>query len=66
MLHLWRALAKRDWEAVKSLVSEDCIFVDIPVGPTMAARGPDYIVKRLKSGLENENLANYANHDVLC
>ena len=65
VLNLWRALAKRDWEAVKAVVSDDCIFIDMSLGPTVAARGPDNIVKRLKVGLENENLANYANHDVL-
>ena len=64
VLHLWRALAKRDWEAVKTVVSDDCIFLDVPLGPTLAARGPDDIVKRLKGGLENENLADWANHDV--
>ena len=65
VLNLWRALAKRDWEAVIAVVSDDCIFVDMSLGPTVAARGPDNIVKRLKVGLENENLANYANHDAL-
>jgi ketosteroid isomerase-like protein len=65
VLHLWRALAERDWEALKTVVSDDCIFLDMPFGPTLAARGPDEIVKRLKSGLENENLANWANHDLL-
>ena len=65
VLHLWRALATRDWEAVKSVVTDDCIFLDMPLGPTLAARGPDNIVKRLKGGLENENLADWANRDVL-
>ena len=65
VLHLWRALAKRDWEALKTMVSHDWIFLDMPFGPTVAARGPVDIVKRLKNGLENENLANYANHDKL-
>ena len=58
VLHLWRALAKRHWEAVKSVLSDE-------LGPSVAARGPDNIVKRLKVGLENDLLANYANHDVL-
>ena len=65
VLQLWRALAKRDWDAVKTLVSDDCIFLDMPLGPRLAARGPDAIVKRLRSGLENENLANWENRDVL-
>src|SRR6201987_2073451 len=58
---LWQALSARDWEAVKTFLSADCIYVDMPVGPTAAARGPDDIVKRLKVGLEP--LAGYENHD---
>jgi limonene-1,2-epoxide hydrolase len=65
VLHLWRALATRDWEAVKSVVTDDCVFLDMPLGPTLAARGPDDIVKRLRGCLENENLADWANRDVL-
>ena len=60
---LWQALSKRDWEAVKTFLSDDCIYADLAVGPTLAARGPDNIVKRLKVGLEN--LADYVNHDGL-
>jgi limonene-1,2-epoxide hydrolase len=65
VLQLWRAIASGDWEAVKTVVSDDCIFMDMPLGPTMAARGPDNIVNRLKSAFENEYLASYANHDGL-
>jgi limonene-1,2-epoxide hydrolase len=60
---LWKALSARDWEAVKSSVSDDCIYADMPVGPAAAARGPEDIVKRLKIGLEP--LASYENHDGL-
>lgn len=63
VLGLWKALSARDWEAVKSFVSEDCIYVDMPVGAAAAARGPEDIVKRLKVGLES--LAGYENHDGL-
>src|SRR6202012_103675 len=52
VLGLWQALSRRDWDAVKTFLSADCIYVDMPVGPTLAARGPDDIVKRLKVGLE--------------
>lgn len=58
---MWKALSARDWEGVKSHVSDDCIYVDMPVGPAAAARGPEDIVKRLKIGLEP--LAAYENHD---
>jgi limonene-1,2-epoxide hydrolase len=61
VLGLWQALSRRDLDAVKTFLSADCIYVDMPVGPTLAARGPDDIVKRLKVGLEL--LAGYQNHD---
>ena len=63
VLGLWQALSRRDWDTVKKFLSNDCIYVDMPVGPTLAARGPDDIVKRLKVGLEP--LADYENHDGL-
>jgi len=63
VLGMWKALSARDWDAVKTFLAEDCIYVDMPVGPVAAARGPDDIVKRLKLGLES--LAGYENHDGL-
>lgn len=63
VLGLWKSLSSRDWESVASRVSDDCIYIDMPVGPTLAARGPVDIVKRLKIGLEP--LASYENHDGL-
>ncbi|MFZ0833717.1 MAG: nuclear transport factor 2 family protein [Mycobacterium sp.] len=60
---LWQALSKRDFDAVQTFLSDDCIYVDMPLGPTGAARGPVDIVKRLKVGLES--LADYTNHDGL-
>ena len=61
VLGLWQALSGRDWDAVKTFLSADCVYVDMPVGPTLAARGTEDIVKRLKVGLEP--LAGYENHD---
>ncbi|AQT80060.1 limonene-1,2-epoxide hydrolase [Mycolicibacterium litorale] len=61
VLGMWKALSDRDWDRVKTFLSEDCIYVDMPVGPIAAARGPEDIVKRLKVGLES--LAGYENHD---
>jgi hypothetical protein len=63
VLGLWQALSNRDWNRVQSFLSDDCIYVDMPVGPALAARGPVDIVKRLKVGLEP--LAGYVNHDGL-
>ncbi len=61
VLGMWNALSRRDWEAMKPFLAEDCIYVDMPVGPTAAARGPENIVKRLQVGLAP--LAGYENHD---
>lgn len=61
VLGMWKALSNRDWETLKTYLADDCIYVDMPVGPIAAARGPEDIVKRLKIGLEP--LAGYENHD---
>ncbi len=61
VLDMWHALSDRDWEKLKTFIADDCIYVDMPVGPAAAARGPEDIVKRLKVGLEP--LAGYKNHD---
>lgn len=63
MLGLWKALSARDWDAVAAALSEDCIYLDVPTGPALAARGPGDIVKRLKIGIAP--LASYENHDGL-
>jgi limonene-1,2-epoxide hydrolase len=63
VLGLWKALSDRDWAGVADHVSDDCVYLDMPVGPTLAARGPVDIVKRLKLGLEP--LASYENHSGL-
>ena len=56
---MWEALSARDWDRLMTFLSEDCIYLDVPVGPTAAARGPVDIVKRLKIGLQP--LASYEN-----
>jgi limonene-1,2-epoxide hydrolase len=56
---MWKALSARNWDALKTYLSPDCIYLDMPVGPTAAARGPEDIVKRLKIGIEP--LASYQN-----
>lgn len=63
VLGLWRTLSARDWAGIADWVTDDCIYVDMPVGPSLAARGPVDIVKRLQVGLRD--LASYENHDGL-
>jgi limonene-1,2-epoxide hydrolase len=62
VLGLWKALSDRDWQSVRSFLSDDCLYVDMPM-PATAARGPENIVTRLKIGLES--LTSYVNHDGL-
>jgi SnoaL-like domain len=63
VLGMWKALSVRDWEGLKTFLSDDCLYLDVPVGPAAAAKGPEDIVKRLKIGLEP--LASYENFDGL-
>jgi limonene-1,2-epoxide hydrolase len=63
VLGLWRTLSAREWDGLAVWLSDDCVYVDMPVGPTAAARGPADIVKRLQVGLLD--LASYENHDGL-
>ena len=37
VLGMWRALSNRDWAAMKPYLAEDCIYVDMPIGPAAAA-----------------------------
>lgn len=60
---MWKALSARDWDELKTFLADDCIYLDMPVGPAAAAKGPDDIVKRLRIGLEP--LASYENFDGL-
>jgi hypothetical protein len=46
---LWQALSRRDWDAVKTFLAEDCLYVDMPV-PAISARGPDNIGKTAQDG----------------
>jgi limonene-1,2-epoxide hydrolase len=62
VLGMWKALSDRDWESVKSYLSDDCLYVDMPM-PAVSARGPENIAARLKIGLEG--LSSYVNHEGL-
>jgi len=62
VLGMWRALSRRDLDAVKTFLAEDCLYVDMPI-PALSARGPEDIVKKLKMAVEP--LAGYENHDGL-
>ena len=52
VLGMWKALSDRDWESVKSFLSDDCLYVDMPM-PASSARGPETIFTRLKIWLES-------------
>ena len=60
---LWRTLSDRDYDGIAEWVTDDCIYLDVPLGPAFAARGPVDIAKRLRVGWGE--LAAYENHDGL-
>jgi len=60
---LWRVLDGRDYAGIADWVTDDCLYLDVPLGPAFAARGPDGIAARLKIGWGE--LTAYENHDGL-
>jgi limonene-1,2-epoxide hydrolase len=52
----WGALAARDWESMKGLLTEDAHYTDVGL-PGPGGRGPDGVIARLRIGLED--LAGY-------
>jgi limonene-1,2-epoxide hydrolase len=60
---MWQALSDRNWEKIKTFLSDDCLYADMPLGPAFSAKGPDGIVSRLRLGLAP--LESYENHPGL-
>lgn len=60
---LWATLSERDYDGIAEWVTDDCIYLDVPLGPSLSARGPVDIAKRLRVGWGE--LAGYENHDGL-
>lgn len=58
---LWAAVAARNWAAVGDLIAPDGIYYDAPLGPTVAARGPEGVVSRLRLALDG--LGAYSNFE---
>jgi limonene-1,2-epoxide hydrolase len=58
---LWATLSERDYDGIAAWVTDDCIYLDAPLGPAFAARGPVDIAKRLRVGWGD--LTAYENHD---
>ena len=47
----WDALAARDWDAMKALLTEDAHYIDVGV-PGPGGFGPDGVLARLRIGIE--------------
>jgi len=60
VLAMWQAVADRNWPSVRSYFARDCVFIDVPVGRTIAVHGPDDIVEKLQISLDP--LVEYTNH----
>ena len=61
VLGLWQTLSLRDYDGIADWVTDDCLYMDMPIGPAFSARGPADIAKRLMVGWGE--LAGYENHD---
>ena len=47
----WDALAQRDWDSMKELLTDDAHYTDVGV-PGPGGTGPDGVIARLRIGLE--------------
>lgn len=47
----WDALAARDWDGMKALLTDDAHYTDVGV-PGPGGSGPDGVIARLKIGIE--------------
>jgi ketosteroid isomerase-like protein len=47
----WDALASRDWNGMKALLTDDAHYTDVGL-PGPGATGPDAVVNRVKLGIE--------------
>ena len=48
---MWKALYKKDWDGVASLIAPDGHYEDVPA-PDGGADGPENVIKRLRIGLD--------------
>ncbi len=47
----WDALARRDWDRMASMLTDDCHYTDVGA-PGAGGFGPEGVIRRLKIGLE--------------
>ncbi len=47
----WHALAARDWEAMKALLTDDAHYIDVGT-PGPGGSGPEGVIRRLRVGIE--------------
>lgn len=48
---MWRCVYDREWDTLRGLLADDCLFEDMPA-PDTGARGPQNIVERLRIGFD--------------
>jgi ketosteroid isomerase-like protein len=62
---LWAALSDRDWETLKSCLSEDVHYEDVPTEDP-GARGPENVVKRLAIAFDHLIDHQHTIHHLVC
>jgi ketosteroid isomerase-like protein len=62
---LWRALSDRDWETLKSCLSADVHYEDVPTEDP-GARGPENVVKRLAIAFDHLVDHEHTIHHLVC
>ena len=62
---LWNALSARDWETLKSCLTDDVHYEDVPTDDP-GARGPENVVKRLSIAFDHLVDHQHTVHRIVC
>jgi len=62
---MWKALSAKDWDTLKSCLSEDVHYEDVPTEDP-GARGPDNVVRRLRIAFDHLSDHQHTLHHIVC
>lgn len=62
---LWAALSAKDWETLKSCLTDDVHYEDVPTDDP-GARGPENVVKRLRIAFDHLAEHQHTLHHLVC
>lgn len=62
---MWQALSRKDWNTLKSCLTADIHYEDVPTEDP-GARGPDNVVRRLRIAFDHLAKHEHTTHHIAC